>query len=195
MNGRYDRMLWSDAPASASPRSGRMVSSSDAAAKHTSPPPCFREIVVITSPLTPSIDLPMLRRCHRAAHTTVPMTSVQRFDQPAGGIAVRRSLGGSAASPLVIQPEAASSAASPRFTMSSVLNRMPSAVSRHFGCASQQELELHAELFELLSHRVLHDGARFNIRLNGDSLHVPADRFGFFTQRRTHPRKGAGFRR
>ena len=170
-----------------------MFSFSDAAAKHTSPPPCFRKIVVITSPLTPSIDLPMLRRCHRAAHSTVPMTSVQRFDQLKEGIAVRRSLGGSAASPLAIQPEAASSATSPRFTMSSVLNRMPSAVSRDFGCASQQKLEFHAEVLELLSHRVVHDGARFNIRLNGDSLHVPAGRFGFFTQRRTHPCKGAGF--
>ena len=193
INGRYDRLLWSDLTGLRFTQVGTdvlILGRGDKTYLATTLLPQNRRYHLSAH----TLDRPSrLRRCHRAAHSTVPMTSVQRFDQLKEGIAVRRSLGGSAASPLAIQPEAASSAASPRFTMSSVLNRMPSAVSRDFGCASQQKLESHAEVLELLSHRVVHDGARFNIRLNGDSLHVPAGRFGFFTQRRTHPRKGAGF--
>ena len=193
INARHDRMLWSDLTGLRFIQvgtDGLILERGGKTYLATTLLPRNRRYDLSAHALD---RIPMLRRCHRAAHSTVSLTSVQRFDQPAGGIAPRSSLGGCAASPLVIQPEAASSAASPRFTMSSVLNRMPSAVSRDFGCASQQKLEFHAEVLELLSHRVVHDGARFNIRLNGDSLHVPAGRFGFFTQRLTHPRKGAGF--
>jgi len=133
MNARYDRMLWSDLTGLRFTQVGTDVLILGPGGKTylaTTSLPQNRRYVLSAHAFD---RLSMLRRCHRAAHSTVPMTSVLRFDQLKEGIAVRRSLGGSAAPPLAIQPEAASSAASPRFTMSPVLNGMPSAVSRHFG--------------------------------------------------------------
>ena len=133
MNARYERMLWSDLTGLRFNQVGTDVLILGRGGKTylaTTLLPQNRRCHLSAHTLD---RIPMLRRCHRAAHSTVPMTSVLRFDQLAEGIAVRRSLGGSAPPPLAIQPEAASSAASPRFTMSPVLNRMPSAVSRDFG--------------------------------------------------------------
>src|SRR5256886_5781177 len=47
----------------------------------------------------------------------------------------------------------------------------------------QQELEIHAEVFELLTLRVGHDRPRLRIGLERDSLLVPADRLGLLLQR------------
>src|SRR5438270_819638 len=49
--------------------------------------------------------------------------------------------------------------------------------------APQQELEIHAEVLELLSLRVTHHGERLGIGLDRDALLVPADRLGLLSKR------------
>ena len=58
--------------------------------------------------------------------------------------------------------------------------------------AAQQELEVHAEVLELLALRVAHDRPRLAVGLDGDALLVPADRLGLLGQRRAQPGEGAG---
>jgi len=43
---------------------------------------------------------------------------------------------------------------------------------------ARQELERHRKVLELLLLRVLHDRLRLRVMLQGDTLLVPADRFG-----------------
>ena len=49
--------------------------------------------------------------------------------------------------------------------------------------AAQQELEVHAEVLELLALRVAHDRPRLGVRLDRQALLVPADRLGLLGQR------------
>src|SRR3954471_7708993 len=51
------------------------------------------------------------------------------------------------------------------------------------GRAPQQELQVHAEVLELLALGVGHDRARLAVGLEGEALLVPADRLGFLGQR------------
>src|SRR6185436_12860014 len=60
-----------------------------------------------------------------------------------------------------------------------------------FGFFSQQEFEIHAEVFHLFVLSVLHDGLRIAILLDGQSLLVPSDRLGFFDERCDHARERA----
>ena len=53
--------------------------------------------------------------------------------------------------------------------------------------SAQQELEVHAEVLELLGLSVLHDRLRLSVGLERDPLLVPADRLGLLGQRRDHP--------
>ncbi len=55
--------------------------------------------------------------------------------------------------------------------------------------APQQELEVHAEVLELLALRVAHHRERLGIGLDGDPLLIPADRLGFLGQRGAQPRE------
>ena len=64
-------------------------------------------------------------------------------------------------------PPAAASAASPCSTMSPAWNRIPRAISRQTGVLRREELQIHAEVLELLALRVAHDRARLGVRLNG----------------------------
>src|SRR3954464_13192389 len=48
-------------------------------------------------------------------------------------------------------------------------------------------------MLELLVLRVLHDGPRLFVFLDGDALLIPVDRFTFFRERCDHSREGAGF--
>ena len=60
--------------------------------------------------------------------------------------------------------------------------------------AAQQELEVHAEVLELLALRVAHDRPRLAVGLDREALLVPADRLGLLGQRgaqaRERPRLG-----
>ena len=60
------------------------------------------------------------------------------------------------------------------------------------GRAAQQELEVHAEVLELLAHGVAHDRRRFGVRLDGKALLVPADRLGLLGQRGAQAGERAG---
>src|SRR5215213_8759605 len=44
--------------------------------------------------------------------------------------------------------------------------------------APQQELQVHAEVLELLALRIGHDRARFAVGLEGEALLIPPDRLG-----------------
>src|SRR5439155_9711491 len=57
--------------------------------------------------------------------------------------------------------------------------------------AAEQELEVHAEVLELLLLRVLHDRARLAVALDREPLLVPADRLGLLDQRRADARESA----
>ena len=85
--------------------------------------------------------------------------------------------------------KAAASASSPWSTMSPSWNRIPFATAAPWRRLSQQELEIHAEVLELLSLSVAHDRASLGIGLDCQALLIPADRFGLLGQRRAHPRK------
>src|SRR5947207_1330713 len=61
--------------------------------------------------------------------------------------------------------------------------------------ATQQELEVHPEVLELLQLRVLHDRPRLCVLLEREPLLVPADRLRLLDQRRGHARKGASLLR
>ena len=52
------------------------------------------------------------------------------------------------------------------------------------GRPAQQELEVHAEVLELLALRVAHDRAGLGVGLDREALLVPADRLGLLGQRR-----------
>ena len=56
---------------------------------------------------------------------------------------------------------------------------------------AQQELEVHAEVLELLADRVGHDRARGRVRLDRQPLLVPADRLGLLGQRGAEAGEGA----
>src|SRR4051812_14515482 len=58
--------------------------------------------------------------------------------------------------------------------------------------ATEQELEVHAEVLELLFLGVLHDGSRLGILLDRDPLLVPADRLRLLDERGDHAREGSG---
>jgi hypothetical protein len=47
---------------------------------------------------------------------------------------------------------------------------------------AQQELEIHPEVLELLVACVFHDLLRIHVLLEGDTLLIPADRFGLLSQ-------------
>ena len=66
---------------------------------------------------------------------------------------------------------------------------MPCAIVRHSGRLAQQELEVHAEVLELLALGVAHDRARLVVGLDGEPLLVPADRFGLLGQGCAQPRE------
>ena len=55
----------------------------------------------------------------------------------------------------------------------------------------QQELEVHAEVLELLALGVAHDRPRLAVGLDGEALLVPADRLGLLGQRRAQARERA----
>src|SRR5690349_1148379 len=52
-----------------------------------------------------------------------------------------------------------------------------------FRLATGEEFERHREVLELFLLRILHDGARLTIALDGESLLVPAYGFGLLLQR------------
>src|SRR6185369_11903112 len=56
---------------------------------------------------------------------------------------------------------------------------------------AEEELEVHPEVLHLLVLRVLHDGLRLTVLLDGEALLIPADRFGLLDQRGDHAGKGA----
>ena len=58
--------------------------------------------------------------------------------------------------------------------------------------AAQQELEVHAEVLELLALGVAHDRPRLAIWLDGHPLLVPADRLRLLGQRGAEPGEGPG---
>ena len=60
---------------------------------------------------------------------------------------------------------------------------------------AQQELQIHAEVLELLPLGVAHDRPRLGVRLDRHALLVPADRLGLLGQRRAQPREGPGLAR
>ena len=57
---------------------------------------------------------------------------------------------------------------------------------------AQQELQIHAEVLELLPLGIAHDRPRLGVRLDRHALLVPADRLGLLGQRRAQPREGPG---
>jgi len=58
--------------------------------------------------------------------------------------------------------------------------------------AAEQELEVHAEMLELLALGVAHDCAGLAVGLDGHSLLVPADRLGLLGQRCAEAGEGPG---
>src|SRR5205823_14505508 len=54
----------------------------------------------------------------------------------------------------------------------------------------QQELEVHAEVLDLLALGVAHDRDRLGIGLQRDPLLIPANRLGLLGERGTQPREG-----
>src|SRR5205807_2882355 len=55
--------------------------------------------------------------------------------------------------------------------------------------ASEQELQIHAEVLELLALRVAHDREGFGVGLDRETLLIPADRFGLLGQRSAQARE------
>ena len=88
-------------------------------------------------------------------------------------------------------PEAAS-AASPCSTMSPGLEEHALGDLAPARRPPQQELEIHAEVLELLTLGVAHDRGGLGIGLDREALLVPADRLGLFGQRGAEAREGPG---
>src|ERR1700722_3615721 len=53
--------------------------------------------------------------------------------------------------------------------------------------AAEKELEVHAEVLELLADGICHHAPRFRIALDRQALLIPADRFRLLCQRRAKP--------
>src|SRR5438552_4086256 len=55
--------------------------------------------------------------------------------------------------------------------------------------AAQEKFQVHSEVLEFFLLGVLHDRFGDCIAFDADTLFVPSDRFGFFLERRDHPRE------
>ena len=91
-------------------------------------------------------------------------------------------------------PDSAS-AASPCSTMSPGWKSTPSRDLAPARRPPQQELEIHAEVLELLALRVVHDRGGLGVGLDREPLLVPADRLGLLGQRRAEARERSRRRR